>query len=285
METMQRLADGSVLAHRGPMFLNVLVLRKGQADTGLAQAGVTKAYSLLDELARSRSVIATNITQLDTEAAHPPVVRRMMAAVLATGDTSLTPLAAVAGAVSDEVADVVFQQAGVNKVVVNNGGDIAIRLRDDSTATVGINLDCSNPTISHVLMIRREVSGVATSGFGGRSFTKGIASSAVAWAQSATLADALATILGNATDADDPLVERRRAQDLYPETDIPGHWITTCIGDISETRVEEALEGGMALARSLRQRGLDFETLLAVKGRVRTTHGMLPWLREIEADG
>ena len=285
METMQRLADGSILAHRGPMFLNVIVLREGQADTGLAQVGVTRAYSLLDELARSRAAITTNIMELDPNAAYPPVVRRMITAVLATEETSLTPLAAVAGAVSDEVADFVFQQDGVTKVVVNNGGDIAIRLRDGSTAAVGINLDCSDPTVSHVLTICGETNGVATSGFGGRSFTKGIASSAVAWARSAALADALATILGNATDADDPLVERRLAQDLYPETDIPGHWITTSIGDIGETRAEEALDRGMGLARELGQRGLDFETLLAVKGRVRTTHGMLPWLREIGTDG
>jgi ApbE superfamily uncharacterized protein (UPF0280 family) len=123
---------------------------------------------------------------------------------------------------------------------------------------------------------------VATSGLGGRSFTKGIASTAVVWARSASLADVLATVLGNATNVDDPLIERRLAQEIYPDTDIPGHCVTVSVGDIKEEKIDEALAKGMAFAEKLRKRGLFFETLLAVKGRVRTTDGMLPWLRRIE---
>lgn len=274
-ESMQLLADGSVLAHQGPMFLNILAIRKRQPDAHLARAGVAKAFSLLDVLAKGKDVITSSIANLDIEAAYPPVVRRMITAVLATGDKSLTPLAAVAGAVSDEVADFIFQEAGVSKAVVNNGGDIAIRLRDDEVATVGINLDYSKATVSGILTLREEASGVATSGFGGRSFTKGIASAAVVWAHSASLADALATILGNATNVDDQAIQRRLAEEIYPGTDIPGHWVTTAVGDISETKVEEALENGTTMVRKLRQQGLVFEALLALKGRARATDGML----------
>ncbi len=283
-DTMQLLTDGSMLAHKGPMFLNILVIRKGHPDSHLARVGVMKAFSLLDVLAKSKAAITSTIVNLDTKAAYPPVIHRMITAVLATGDKSLTPLAAVAGAVSDEVADFVFQQAGVSKVVVNNGGDIAIRLRDNEVATVGINLDCSKPTVSRMLTIREEVSGVATSGFGGRSFTKGIASAAVVWAHSSSMADALATILGNATNVDDGAIQRRLAEEIYPDTDIPGHWVTTSVGDISETKVEEALEGGTALARKLRQQGLVFEALLAVKSQARATDRMLAWLERVETD-
>ncbi|MBI4596431.1 MAG: FAD:protein FMN transferase [Candidatus Tectomicrobia bacterium] len=280
-ESPQLLADGSVLAHKGPMFLNILAIRKRQPDAQLARAGVVIAFSLLDTLAKSKDVIISSIVKLDMKAAYPPVVRRMITAVLDTGDKTLTPLAAVAGAVSDEVADFIFQHEGVSKVVVNNGGDIAIRLRDNEVATVGINLDCSRNTVSAILTIREEAAGVATSGFGGRSFTKGIASASVVWAQSASLADALATILGNATNADDGNVQRRLAEEIYPGTDIPGHLVTTSVGEISAIKVEEALEGGTALVRKLRQQGLVFEALLAVKGQARATDRMLGRLEGI----
>ncbi len=279
---MQLLKDGSMLAHRGPMFLNVLVIRKGHPDTDLARAGIVKAFSLLEDQAKNKPIITSNIVNVDTRAAYPAVIQRMIMAVLVTGDKSLTPLAAVAGAVSDEVADFISHTEGVSKVVVNNGGDIAIRLKDGEIAKVGINLNYLRSTVAYVLSISDEVCGIATSGFGGRSFTKGIASASVVKAPTASSADVLATILGNATDVDDPLIARQLAEEIYPDTDIPGHWVTTSVGDISDIKVDEALEKGMASARKLRQRGLIFETLLAVKGRARMTEGMSACLEKME---
>ena len=264
------------------MTLNILVVRGGCPDSGLAQLGATKAFSLLEELSANKRVITTNITKVDSRAAVSTVVQRMIGAVLQAGDNSLTPLAAVAGAVSDEVGDFLFQQEGVSKVVVNNGGDIAIRLKDGEVARVGINLDYFNRKVSHVLTVSSEVSGVATSGLGGRSFTKGIASAVVVWAPTASLADALATSIGNATDVSDPLIHRQLAQEIYPDTDIPGHLVTTFVGDISEAKVEEALEKGMATVRQLNQQGLIFEALVAVKGQVRMTDGMLQYIGRAE---
>ena len=163
--------DGSVLALRGPMVLNILVLRNGVPDTGLAKSGVTKAFSLLEELAKHKPVITTNIMRIDDERIYPVIVQKMIRAVRATGDSSMTPLAAVAGAVSDEVGDFLFQQKGVTKVLVNNGGDIAIRLKEGEVASVGVNMDYSSRSISHALTVSDEVVGVTTSGLGGRSYT------------------------------------------------------------------------------------------------------------------
>ena len=148
---------------------------------------------------------------------------------------------------------------------------------------MGINLDYSKRTVSHVLTVSSEVSGVATSGFGGRSFTKGIASAVVMWAPTASLADALATSIGNATNVEDRLIHRQLAEEIYPDTDIPGHLVTTFVGDISQAKIEEALARGMAAVRKLHQDGLVFETLVAVKGQIRMTDGMLPYISRADS--
>ncbi len=273
--------DGSVLADRGPMFLNILVMREGHPDLNLAKLGVNRAFSLLEELAKGKSVITKNILQVNIEDNYPPVIRRMIDAVLQTGDNSLTPLAAVAGAVSDEVGDFLFQKEGVSKVLVNNGGDIALRLRQSETAKVGITLDYFKPEVSHVLTVSTAISGVATSGFGGKSFTKGIASAVVVWASTAALADASAKPIANSTYVKDAQVHQQLAEEIYPDTDIPGHLVTTFVGDISDVKIEEALDRGMTAANKLRDRGVVFETLISVKGRVRMTEGMASFIHSV----
>jgi len=40
-------------------------------------------------------------------------------------DGFITPMAAVAGAVADEIRDVMLEVPGIRRLMVNNGGDIA----------------------------------------------------------------------------------------------------------------------------------------------------------------
>jgi ApbE superfamily uncharacterized protein (UPF0280 family) len=56
----------------------------------------------------------------------------------------------------------------------------------------------------------RPVRGLATSGWGGRSFSLGIADSVTVLARCAAAADAAATVVANAVDAEHPAIERRR---------------------------------------------------------------------------
>jgi hypothetical protein len=195
----------------------------------------------------------------------------------------MTPKAAVAGAVADEIADLIFEDEDVSRVIVNNGGDIAIRLRGREIAKVGIISDLSRKEITHKLLVDsgRNIGGVATSGFGGRSFTKGIASAAVVVASTASLADAAATLLGNTINVDDPVIERQLAEEIYPGTDIPGHLVTTKVGNLSQYKIKEALEKGLIKVRELQDKGLIFGALLALKGEIKTTDTISPMIREI----
>jgi ApbE superfamily uncharacterized protein (UPF0280 family) len=146
-------------------------------------------------------------------------------------------------------------------------------LREDEAVTVGLKTDIDAENAAYVIPIDAEmgVGGVATSGLGGRSFTKGIASAATVLAENASLADAAATVVGNCTNVEDPRITRATAESLYPETDIAGEWVTTGVGALPPERVEEALQNGLQKARTLVERGLIKGALIAVKQKVGRT--------------
>ena len=189
-----------------------------------------------------------------------------------TGESDLTPLAAVAGAGADVVADFLFDR-GATRVIVDNGGDIALRLREGESARVGLKTAIDAGNMAYVIPIEAEmgVGGIATSGLGGRSFTKGIASAATVLAEDASLADAAATVLGNFTNVEDPRIARALAEALYPETDLAGEWVTTQVGALPPERLEEALQNGLRKAQALCEKGLIKGALIAVKQKVTWT--------------
>jgi len=142
-------------------------------------------------------------------------------------------------------------------VIVNNGGDIALRLAEGYSAEVGVAPAIGTPP-THILSVRAAdgIGGVATSGLGGRSFTKGIATAAVVAAKTAALADACATSIGNATFAAHPAIKLVRAEAVDPLTDIAGHLVVGQVGPLPPEIVQEALLNGWRRAEECRRLGL-----------------------------
>ncbi len=268
-ERVKALGNGSVLVDYGPMRMVISAFANGRPVVGLAEGGAQLALELLADLAKSLPILKKKAKGLEPEDSFPDVVRRMIEATQKMEEPDLTPLAAVAGAASDVVADFIFAR-GATKVIVNNGGDIAIRLREGEVAKVGIKTDvrASHPSYVACVDSTMGVCGVATSGLGGRSFTKGIASAATVFSQSAALADAAATVIGNFTNVDDPHIGRTLAETIYPDTDIAGEWVTTEVGELSRERVEEAMKNGLSKVYALQGRGLVTGALIAVKEQV-----------------
>jgi ApbE superfamily uncharacterized protein (UPF0280 family) len=219
---------------------------------------------------------------IEVKEVFPEVVKRMIRSTKIMGEPDLTPLAAVAGTASDVVADFMIRHGGT-KIIVDNGGDIAIRLREDEVARVGVKteIDAKQPTYLISIDSTMGIGGVATSGLGGRSFTKGIASAATVLSESASLSDAAATVIGNFTNVEDPHIMRCQAERLYPDTDIPGEWVTTKVGRLSEDKIEEALKNGLSKVNSICQKGLIKGALIALQGRVVWTQSMEPWLTKV----
>ena len=109
----------------------------------------------------------------------------------------------------------------------------------------------SEPT--HYILINGHsgLGGIATSGMGGRSFTLGIADASVAIASSASAADACATALGNAVNIESPVIRRKLAGGIDPNSDIAGLMVTVEVGPLSRDLKLEALERGIEKARKL----------------------------------
>jgi ApbE superfamily uncharacterized protein (UPF0280 family) len=271
-DIIRPLPDGAVVLDYGPMRMVIRAFDRETPLVDLAMKGADLAMRLLEDQARFLPVIKRKAHTLEVRPEYPEVVREMIDSTQKMEELDLTPLAAVAGAGSDLVADFLFDR-GATKVIVDNGGDIALRLRAGEAVTVGLKTEITaeNPAYVIPIDVGMGVGGVATSGLGGRSFTKGIASAATVLARNASLADAAATVVGNYTNVEDPGIDRSRAEAIYPGTDIAGEWVTTRVGALPPERVEEALQNGLQKARTLVERGLIKGALIAVKQKVGRT--------------
>jgi ApbE superfamily uncharacterized protein (UPF0280 family) len=195
-----------------------------------------------------------------------PVARRMAEAVWPHRAVYITPMAAVAGSVADEMLQALFLGRTLDKAYVNNGGDIAFHLSEGHELRAGIFVDAldGNVRLTHDNPVR----GIATSGWRGRSFSLGIADSVTVLAANAAAADAAATIIANAVNADHSAIERRPARDLDPDSDLGKLLVTTKVGPLPAEIIDQALDRGAAEARRL---GLS--AALCLKGQWRLEGG------------
>jgi len=283
IDRIKTLPNGAVLVDYGPMRMFITAFENGRPLIDLAQEGGRMAIKVLEDLARFLSVIKKKAQELEVSEMFPDVVRRMIDATKKMGEPDLTALAAVAGAASDVVADFMIRQGGT-KIIVDNGGDIAIRLKEGEVARVAVKTEvyAAQPTYIITIDFTMGIGGVATSGLGGRSFTKGIASAATVLSESACLSDAAATVIGNFTNVEDPKILRSLAESIYPDIDIAGEWVTTKVGKLSPEKIDEALKNGLSKAYAICNKGLIKGALIAVQGRVGWTDSLDSLLRKFE---
>lgn len=236
------------------------------------QAAVTRFTGLLDELCAElpelRRAADPNLCGL-----QGAVARRMYQAVAPfAGSTFITPMAAVAGAVAEEILGAMLGAARLARAYVNNGGDIALHLIDHATFNVGLMDRPDRAGVLRTMTIRADkvVRGVATSGRHGRSFSLGIADAVTVLARTAAQADAAATIIANAIDLPGhPAIVRRPATDLQSDSDL-GHRLVTCdVGALSDAEVAAALARGQETAGHLLAANLIEGAVLQLCGELR----------------
>ncbi|MGQ9824983.1 MAG: UPF0280 family protein [Desulfotomaculales bacterium] len=265
---LKTLKKGKVLLDYGPVTMVVEAKKKGSPDPRAAMAAAREGVVQLARAASWLGVIRLPPGAVATDPAYPPVVNAMIAAVKATGDPQLTPLAAVAGTIAGFCAEKARDE-GADWVVVNNGGDLALVVPPGGRIRVGVWEDLSRTVIGRVLEITHasEITGIATSGFGGRSFTLGIAGAATVLARTPGIADACATVLGNAVNVDHPAIVRVPAASIDPDTDIPDLLVTKEVGNLPPDAVAAALQNGLAKARELYEKNLIAGALISLRGR------------------
>ena len=272
-----RLGDRRWHFQHGPIDLIVEAFGDG-ADAAIDR-GWDRFATVLAELVAELSTLRRPVQE--TAALAGPVARRMRAACLPFRARFITPMAAVAGAVADEVIEAMG--AAVPKAYVNNGGDIALRLARGESLRIGVVADPGR-ALGHghrlpldgafAVDASMPVRGVATSGWRGRSWSLGIADSVTVLAASGAAADAAATMIANAVDVPSPAIERRRACDVDDNTDLGARLVTVGVGALSGQQIDAALANGAALAERLCGAELIWGAVLALQGRYRVAGGV-----------
>jgi len=266
-----RLLDGRRLhLHDGPIDIVLEAFgQQAEIENAYHAAGV-RFSSILDELCRELPRLRKSAGECGPF--HSIVARRMLAGVLPyTASTFITPMAAVAGAVSEEVLHAMTEAAHLSRAYVNDGGDIALHLSPGEEFAIGMIELPENPSLLGTVTIAAAspIRGIATSGWRGRSFSLGIADSVTVLAHSASAADAAATIIANAVDLPGhPAITRVPAYELAPDSDLGSLLVTQCVAELSAGEIHGALENGLATAGNLLDRKLIVAAALSLQREV-----------------
>ena len=198
----------------------------------------------------------------------------------------ITPMAAVAGAVAQELIGA-YARPGVQRAWVNNGGDIALHLAPGTLVRVGLFADLARfdladdavHTDGHFdVHAAQPVRGIATSGWRGRSLSLGIADSVTVLARTAADADAAATVIANAVNADDARIRRRPANEVHDDSDLGEIEVVVDVPPLPAGVVRQALQRGARRACELQRAGLIHAAVLVCQGQALRVdgHGLRP---------
>jgi ApbE superfamily uncharacterized protein (UPF0280 family) len=216
-----------------------------------------------------------------------PIARAMAAACWPYRQGFITPMAAVAGAVADHMLAALIEGGGLSRAYVNNGGDIALHLTPGAAFTAGVAADPRRGDLFGRLTIdaAQPARGLATSGWRGRSFSLGIADAVTILAASAAEADAAASIVANAVNADHPAIRRAPACSEQPDSDLGDRLVTLAVGALPPSVAASALDQGAAMAARLLEAGRIYGAVLILGADLRVigAAGMLEAKREESA--
>jgi ApbE superfamily uncharacterized protein (UPF0280 family) len=267
------LPDGSRLhLHDGPIDLIAEVFGTPRAVERAYRAAAARFVTVLDELC---SELAFLRQPCAPEASWPQgwVARRMVAAVMPYASHHfITPMAAVAGAVAEEILEQMIMAADLSRAYVNDGGDIALQLTPGEKFVVGMVERPDRPSLFGTTTLKWDdpVRGIATSGWRGRSFSLGIADAVTVLADRAAAADAAATIIANSVDLPEhPAIVRVPACELAPDSDLGERLVTQAVGSLNAEEVDEALTAGTRTAERLVRMGLIRCGALCLREQVR----------------
>jgi uncharacterized protein len=258
------LPDGKrVHFHHGP--IDLIIEAEGITVRGAYEAAWFRFQTILDELVSELPLLRTEVFRhglgLQGKAA-----RTMERAVQPFWHERVTPMAAVAGSVAQHVLAAMTETSDLQRAYVNNGGDIALHLAKGEEFTIAA------PSGRIVITQEDNAAGIATSGWGGRSFSLGIADAVTVLARTAAEADVAATLIANHVDLPrSPKVKREPARDLAPDSDLCNRLVTVDVSSLTETEIEQALAAGTHFAERVIAAGRCIAASLSLQGRTVTT--------------
>ena len=250
------MADNRLHLQHGPIDLILHVDASEEIRKRLYSAAKKRFSTVLQEL-----VVEMDLLKHPWSADLPDpkggIAQKMCFAVRGSG-IFVTPMAAVAGAVADEVLEAMLNEAKntdpcleeIQRMYVNNGGDIAFWLNAGESFSIGV---VDNPGIPELnarvsLAYESPVRGIATSGWRGRSQSLGIADAVTVLAGSAAIADAAATLIANDVNVDYPGILKRPASEVKDESDLGILPVTVDVPPLPVDQISEALKRGAQTA-------------------------------------
>jgi ApbE superfamily uncharacterized protein (UPF0280 family) len=268
------LADGRRLhLNHGPIDLIIEAFGDGAECRTAYDQAIRRFDTVLTELVAELSELRRPAATTPRDF-HGATAQRMERAVCRYAPAFITPMAAVAGAVADEMLQALCAGRRLDKAYVNDGGDIAIHLATGATMKAAIAGTFHG--FSDRVTIRAEdpVRGIATSGWRGRSHSLGIADAVTVLAKTAAEADAAATLIANAVDLPfDSAIRRIPACELAPDSDLGNRPVTVDVGRLAPPEITSALSYGQALAEEFRRKGLIEAAALFLCGQSVVTDG------------
>ena len=250
------MADNRLHLQHGPIDLILHVDASEEIRKRLYSTAKKRFSTVLQEL-----VVEMDLLKQPWSADLPDpkggIAQKMCFAVRGS-DIFVTPMAAVAGAVADEVLEAMLYEAKnpdpcleeIQRMYVNNGGDIAFWLNAGESFSIGV---VDNPGIPELnarvsLAYESPVRGIATSGWRGRSQSLGIADAVTVLAGSAAIADAAATLIANDVNIDYPGILKRPASEVKDESDLGMLPVTVDVPPLPVDQISEALKRGAQTA-------------------------------------
>jgi ApbE superfamily uncharacterized protein (UPF0280 family) len=236
------------------------------------RAAAARFATVLDELC-SELAWLRQPAHRDRPRPNGAIAQRMHDAVQPyASQVFITPMAAVAGAVAEEILETMTSSAQLSRAYVNNGGDIALHISPGEQFVIGLVERPDEPSLFGTTRVHSSnpVRGIATSGWRGRSFSLGIADAVTVLADTAAMADAAATVVANAVDLPGhPRVYRVPARELAPDSDLGERLVTQSVDELTAAETRDALDAGVRVAERLRRSALIRAAALNLQGRTR----------------
>ena len=242
--------DNRLFLQHGPT--NIVIEALG-IDKNLAYLNAKNYFeTLLEELVLDLTLLKKEVV-LDRKF-NNKISQSMQDATERFIPSFITPMAAVAGSIADNILKVLIDDTHLEKAYVNNGGDISFYLNENQTMKGSLD---AIPNMITEIKHKNSSRGIATSGWRGRSFSRGIADSVTVLANNAAIADAAATMIGNAVDIyDHPNIKKKPANFIYEDSDLNNLLVTVEVGKLTKIEIKKALKNGYQTAIEYVQKDL-----------------------------
>ncbi len=137
---------------------------------------------------------------------------------VAAEKAGIGPMSAVAALFAREIGEEILKNFSVEELVIENGGDIYVLLKNDLVLSVFAGESILSERIGLVIPAQNNKLGICTSaGTVGPSISYGVADAVVVVCEDILLADAFATALGNKVKSPDHVEKVIKQAEKYPE--------------------------------------------------------------------